>query len=93
MALRESGSGEVNEEKRKEGMELGGRAVWKVVLACELAVLQVYYCSNILILLIPFNMCLSCVHQLPITKWPHQSEAPVGEAPPTRSQLRLQRQS
>jgi hypothetical protein len=32
-------------------------------------------------------------YQLPITKWPHQSEAPVGAAPPTRSQLRLQRQS
>jgi hypothetical protein len=30
-------------------------------------------------------------YQLPITKWPHQSEAPVGAAP-TRSQLRLQRQ-
>jgi hypothetical protein len=28
-----------------------------------------------------------------ITKWPHQSEAPVGAAPPTRSQLRLQRQT
>jgi hypothetical protein len=32
-------------------------------------------------------------YQLPITKWPHQSEAPVGAAPPTRSQLRLQRQT
>ena len=30
-------------------------------------------------------------HQLPITKWPRQSGAPVGAAPPTRSQLRLQR--
>jgi len=29
--------------------------------------------------------------QLPITKWPRQSGAPVGAAPPTRSQLRLQR--
>ena len=28
---------------------------------------------------------------LPITKWPCQSRAPVGAAPPTRSQLRLQR--
>jgi hypothetical protein len=27
---------------------------------------------------------------IPITKRPHQSEAPVGAAPPTRSQLRLQ---
>ena len=27
----------------------------------------------------------------PITKWPHQSGAPMGAAPPTRSQLRLQR--
>jgi hypothetical protein len=34
------------------------------------------------------NTCLQ--YQLPITKWPHQSEAPVGAAPPTRSQLRLQ---
>jgi hypothetical protein len=33
------------------------------------------------------------VIQLPITKWPHQSEAPVGAVPPTRSQLRLQRQT
>jgi hypothetical protein len=32
-------------------------------------------------------------YQLPITKWPHQSEAPVGAAPPTRSQLRRQRQT
>jgi hypothetical protein len=32
-------------------------------------------------------------NQLPITKWPHQSEAPVGAAPPTRSQLRLQQQT
>jgi hypothetical protein len=32
-------------------------------------------------------------YQLPITTWPHQSEAPVGAAPPTRSQLRLQRQT
>ena len=30
-------------------------------------------------------------YQLPITKWPRQSGAPVGAAPPTRSQLRLQR--
>ena len=30
-------------------------------------------------------------YQLPITKWPCQSGAPVGAAPPTRSQLRLQR--
>ena len=32
-------------------------------------------------------------YQLPITKWPCQSRAPVGAAPPTRSQaqLRLQR--
>ena len=30
---------------------------------------------------------------LPITKWPHQSGAPVGAAPPTRSQLRLQRRT
>jgi hypothetical protein len=29
------------------------------------------------------------VYQLPITKWPHQSEAPVGAAPPTRSQRKL----
>ena len=32
-------------------------------------------------------------YQLPITKWPHQSGAPVGAAPPTRSQLRLQRRT
>ena len=30
-------------------------------------------------------------YQLPITRWPCQSRAPVGAAPPTRSQLRLQR--
>ena len=30
---------------------------------------------------------------VPITKWPHQSGAPVGAAPPTRSQLRLQRRT
>ena len=29
-------------------------------------------------------------YQLPITKWPHQSGAPVGAAPPTRCQLRLE---
>jgi hypothetical protein len=28
-----------------------------------------------------------------IINWPHQSEAPVGTVPPTRSQLRLQRQT
>jgi hypothetical protein len=28
-----------------------------------------------------------------MTKWPHQSEAPVGAAPPTKSQLKLQRQT
>ena len=33
----------------------------------------------------------SLFYQLPITKWPRQSGAPVGAAPPTRSQLRLQR--
>ena len=33
------------------------------------------------------------MYQLPITKWPHQSGAPVGAAPPTRSQLRLQRRT
>ena len=32
-------------------------------------------------------------YQLPITRWPCQSRAPVGAAPPTRSQLRLQRQT
>ena len=32
-------------------------------------------------------------YQLPITKWPHQSGAPVGAAPPTRSQLRHQRRT
>ena len=31
--------------------------------------------------------------KIPITKWPHQSGAPVGAAPPTRSQLRLQRRT
>ena len=30
-------------------------------------------------------------YQLPITKWPRQSGAPVGAAPPSRSQIRLQR--
>ena len=29
-------------------------------------------------------------YQLPSTKWPHQSGAPMGAAPPTRSQLRRQ---
>jgi hypothetical protein len=41
-----------------------------------------------------FSRCMSVLtcnanYQLPITKWPHQSEAPGGAAPPTRSQLRL----
>ena len=31
--------------------------------------------------------------QVPITKWPHQSGAPVGAAPPTRSQYEKQRSS
>jgi hypothetical protein len=29
------------------------------------------------------------IHLLPITKWPHQSGAAVGAAPPTKSQRRL----
>jgi hypothetical protein len=41
----------------------------------------------------PLQKCTHAGYQLPITKWPHQSEAPVGAAPPTRSQLRLQRQT
>ena len=41
----------------------------------------------------PDNRTARCPdnYQLPITKWPRQSGAPVGAAPPTRSQLRLQR--
>jgi hypothetical protein len=42
-----------------------------------------------------FNM-QTWVHQsmtITITEWPQQSEAPVGAVPPTRSQLRLQRQT
>ena len=34
---------------------------------------------------------LVSIYQLPITRWPCQSRAPVGAAPPTRSQLRRQR--
>ena len=37
------------------------------------------------------SVCWYTSYQLPITKWPCQSRAPVGAAPPTRSQLRLQR--
>ena len=39
------------------------------------------------------SLCLdqNSNYQLPITKWPRQRGAPVGAAPPTRSQLRLQR--
>ena len=37
--------------------------------------------------------CRVARYQLPITKWPHQSGAPVGAAPPTKSQLRLQRRT
>ena len=40
------------------------------------------------------GVCVACVclnYQLSITRWPCQSRAPVGAAPPTRSQLRLQR--
>ena len=37
------------------------------------------------------SLVLITNYQLPITRWPCQSRAPVGAAPPTRSQLRLQR--